>query len=177
MIVKNNYGFTLIEMIVAVAIVGIMATAAIMALNPLAQFQKADNARRKSDLAQIQRALESYYQDAQRYPKDSSMGTTGGLVMNGINDTSCPNGATTPCPVNWGKGWQPYMNVVPQDPTSKHYVYYAPVSLNGQGYCLYASLDKETSSDACKANVGTPCGTAACGGTCNFGVCSPNLTP
>lgn len=172
--IKINKGFTLIEMIIAIAILSIMATITIAALDPIAQFQKANDARRKSDLAQIQRALETYYQDQtyQQYP-----------AQNGPADYRIKD-AKSGSVIDWGTSWQPYMNVVPKDPSSphKHYVYYLVPTLpngtvlNGQGYCLYASLDRIASADQCTSATG-PCNTALCGGTCNFGVCSPNLSP
>jgi general secretion pathway protein G len=151
-------GFTLIELVVTIGILGILAVGALVALNPLAQFQKANDTRRKSDLAQVQRALEVYYQDHSRYPTYT-------------NNTYQINGAA------WGSSWQPYMNVVPKDPTSSHH--YAYYSSNGQSYYIYASLDRVSASDQCQAVSPAPCGSAtACGsGKCNFGVSSPDVKP
>ena len=59
-------GFTLLEMTVVLAIMGILATAAIGAY--LASQQKGRDARRKSDLSQMQRALEAYISDHGLYP-------------------------------------------------------------------------------------------------------------
>jgi type II secretory pathway pseudopilin PulG len=42
------------------AILGILATAAISLLNPLAQLQKGRDAKRKSDLKTLQTAMETY---------------------------------------------------------------------------------------------------------------------
>ncbi|MGA2911511.1 MAG: prepilin-type N-terminal cleavage/methylation domain-containing protein [Candidatus Levyibacteriota bacterium] len=161
----KNEGFTLIELIVVIGILGILAVGALLVLNPLAQFQKANDVRRKSDLAQIQRALEVYYQDNNKYP----------IV------------ATAPYQipgVSWGNSWQPYMDVLPQDPSSsKNYVYYSP---SGQSYYIYASLDRGSNDPAacsgglCSApanssiNMQTACGS---GGDCNYGVSSPDVTP
>ena len=153
-------GFTLIELIVVIGILGILAVAALVVLNPLAQFQKADDARRKSDLAQIQRGLELYYQDHNQYPAY----TTDTYQISGVV---------------WGSNWSPYMSVLPSDPIpTNHYVYY--VSTDGQSYYLYTSLDRPSSSDLCKGVSPVPCGsTTACGSgnTCNYGVSSSNVSP
>ncbi len=173
--IKIKTGFTLIEMILVVAIIGVMATITIAALDPLAQFQKANDSRRKSDLAQIQRALETYYQDAGRYPAS----TNNFLIINALNNTSCPS---APCNMAWGTSWQPYINILPKDPASptKAYVYY---SANGQGYCLYASLDRGSDPATCNKGAACPnrpsgatCGSGS-GTVCNFGICSPNQSP
>ena len=50
------------------ALLGVLATALITLINPLAQFQRTRDTQRKNDLAQIQRALEQYYNDFNYYP-------------------------------------------------------------------------------------------------------------
>ena len=152
-------GFTLIELIVVIGIISILAAGVLTTLNPVTQFQKADDARRKSDLSQIQKALETYYQDAGSYP---------------------PSNSSYQLPVPWGQSWQPYMNVLPGDPSSANkYIYFSPVG--GQAYYLYASLGRGGSDpQACFSN-GSSCSNvpvgASCGGTCNFGLSSPNVSP
>ena len=167
-------GFTLIEMILVVALLSAFAITLLTVLNPLAQFQKSNDARRKSDLYQIQRALETYYQDYGQYPPS--------VVSNNIYYIKNVN---TNGPILWGKSWQPYMNILPQDPSSsKSYVYYSPPSSNGQTYYLYASLDRG-GKDLQACNSGNACSSlstngipaTACGDTCNFGLSSPNVSP
>src|SRR5579863_9211047 len=92
-------GFTLIELLVVLAILGILAAAVVSYLNPIAQLQKANDAKRKSDLETIQRALELYYQDNGSYPQSN-------------NNEIYINNAT----VAWGNPWQPYLARLPKDP-------------------------------------------------------------
>ncbi|OGH41751.1 MAG: hypothetical protein A3H79_01230 [Candidatus Levybacteria bacterium RIFCSPLOWO2_02_FULL_36_8b] len=154
----KSKGFTLIELLIAMAILAILVTGLIVTLNPFAQIQKANDARRKADIAQIQKALETYYQDNGAYPSSAD------YKINAID---------------WGDPWIPYMGNLPKDPdSSKQYAYFVPPAFNGQTYYLYASLDRETDSQACSG--GTDCQSVPapnlCGGkVCNYGASSPDV--
>ncbi len=168
---RSDDGFTLIELILVVALFSAFVMALLTVLNPLEQFKKSNDVRRKSDLAQIQRALETYYQDHGSYPTNASQCTY---------EIKGSNGDGNDC-IEWGRSWQPYMNVLPQDPNSaKSYVYYMPDTANGQTYYLYASLDRGA-KDPQACNGGSKCTNvpsgATCGDVCNFGVSSPNVSP
>lgn len=172
---KLNKGFTLIELMIVIGVISILSVGVITILNPADQIQKANDSRRKSDLFQIQKALEQYYEDNGRYPAVSQGSTY--LITNS-------SGAD----VVWGNPWTPYMNLIPKDPSypNKTYVYYTP---DGQSYYLYASLDRGgRDKDAC--NSGNACNSlsaqspqipeAACsqdGISCNYAVSSPNVSP
>lgn len=170
---KAGAGFTLIELLLVVAILGILAVSVLLTLNPFAQLQKGNDAKRKADLSQIQKALEIYYQDYGEYPDMSN------YQLNPV--TSAPGFIPiSRTQKNWGSSWQPYMNVIPKDPVpSKNYVYYTS---DRQSYYLYASLDRGGKDpQACKSD-GTACANlsigATCGsGICNFGLSSPDKTP
>lgn len=156
-----------------------MAVGIIMALNPLAQIQKARDASRKSDLSQIQKAVETYYNDFGQYPA-ADTSTQNYRIKADANTT-----------LEWGsKGWQ-YMSSLPKDPSSsKNYVYYSPscppFCPAGQSYYIYASLDREgNDTQTCKGGAvcnNVPAG-ACCSQTCdpnvicNYGVSSPNVSP
>jgi prepilin-type N-terminal cleavage/methylation domain-containing protein len=59
-------GFTLVELLIVVAIIGILAT--IVIVNVVAVKIRARDAQRKSDLAQLQSAFEFYRADLGTYP-------------------------------------------------------------------------------------------------------------
>lgn len=67
---KNKQGFTLIELLVVIAIIGMLSTLSILALNS-ARVRSRD-ARRISDVRQIQTALEMYYNDNSDYPSTTT---------------------------------------------------------------------------------------------------------
>jgi general secretion pathway protein G len=162
-------GFTLIEVILAIALIAVLSVLALYAINPFEQLGKANDSKKKSDLAQIQRALELYYNDFGAYPSSSG------------NFTILVNSAE----VAWGGSWQPYMVKLPADPSGKKYIYYSPPSSNGQTYYLYASLQRGN-KDQQTCNSGNACTSLdqsgfppsiACGGTCDYGVSSSNVSP
>ncbi len=62
----RSRGFTLIELLVVIAIIGILAALAAIALGSARA--KARDARRVSDIRQIQTALEMYFLDVGTYP-------------------------------------------------------------------------------------------------------------
>lgn len=163
-------GFTLIELLVVIGILGILVVTLFAAINPISQLQKANDAHRKSDLESIQRALELYYQDTGSYPPSSG-------------NFKIQSGVTT---IAWGSAWLPYMAAVPKDPLPNYtYIYYSPPTASGQTYYLYTSLQRGANDpqvcnkgNACASlsGVGFP-GANACGGVCNYGVSSSNVSP
>jgi prepilin-type N-terminal cleavage/methylation domain-containing protein len=63
---NNKHGFTLIELLVVIAIIGILSSVVLASLNTARQ--KGRDARRISDVKQLQLALELYYDSHQTYP-------------------------------------------------------------------------------------------------------------
>lgn len=57
---QSIHAFTLIEMLVVIAIMGIMATITVTAVNPVRQFAKARDAQRETDLISILSAMYQY---------------------------------------------------------------------------------------------------------------------
>lgn len=138
-----------------------MAVGIIMVLNPLAQIQKARDASRKSDLSQIQKALETYYNDNGKYPPTGGKTSTPNYAIIGLDGNV----------VDWDKPWLPYMSKLPKDPSSsKNYVYNS--GPDRQSYYIYASLDRET-----YVLNNFPSGAGCGSGSCNYGVSSPNVSP
>lgn len=105
---SNRRGFTLVELLVVIAIIGLLSTLAVVSLGTARS--KARDARRISDVKQIQTALELYFADAGVYPVENptaiTLGTGGAtdiLTESGFENGSSPTGTTI------------YMGQVPQN--------------------------------------------------------------
>lgn len=112
----TKQGFTLIEILVVITILAVLATVGINSYR-VSQIKSRDIAR-KADLAQIQRALEMYFNDKNLYPvAPLPWGDS-------LTDPSHP--ATV------------YMEKVPKDPVGNPEYCYVTV---GTSYRLYAKLE------------------------------------
>lgn len=163
-IIKMHFGFTLIELVIVIGIISVLSAVIMVVIDPTAQFQKANDTRRKSDLSQLRKVLEQYYQDVGRYPRYD-------LATYQLKRL---DGSTAA----WGSSWPPYMSILPKDSGGRNYVYYG--GTDGQSYWLYASLERGA-KDPQVCNGGSVCPNVpvgvSCGGVCNYGVSSPNVSP
>jgi prepilin-type N-terminal cleavage/methylation domain-containing protein len=87
---RKSSGFTLIELLVVIAIIGILAAVVLVSLNSARA--KSRDARRVSDMHQIQTALELFYNDCGQYPSTLTTGANNGCtgVTFGTYMTSIP---------------------------------------------------------------------------------------
>lgn len=69
-LISKNKGFTLLEILLVIAAIGILASIVIVAINPLRQIGKAENASRWGGINTIQKALDQYYIANGRYPQN-----------------------------------------------------------------------------------------------------------
>lgn len=152
-------GFTLIELLLVIAVISILIVTVSVALNPFEQIKKANDGRRKSDLSELQKSLELYYQDNGAYPEST-------------------NGD-----INWGSaGNTNYIPSVPKDPRSGQQYIYTSIN-NGEAYALYAGLERGSNDPQACTAPGKSCtfngiSISSCGAVpCNYGVSSPNITP
>ena len=118
----NKKGFTLIEILIVVAIIGILASVVLVGLGPL-QRQGRD-ARRISDLKQVQTGLELYYNKNGAYP-----------IMNVTDSAGWTSLSSDLTGADIG------ISNVPKEPsTGKSYLYES----DGTVYALGATLDDST---------------------------------
>lgn len=87
---RQDSGFTLIEMLIVVAIIAILASIVLIGLGPTQRGGR--DARRLVDLRQVQTGLELYFQRNGVYPNTTSWATlTATLTDAGIGVTNVPN--------------------------------------------------------------------------------------
>jgi general secretion pathway protein G len=113
---KSEDGFTLIELMVVILIIGLLAT--IVVQNLRSATDKAKRVKAQADIAQIKSGLDRYYLDNGSYPT-SDQGLSG-LV-------SAPS--TGNVPKDWGG---PYLEKIPPDPWGNVYFYQS----DGNSYTL-----------------------------------------
>lgn len=123
----NKKGFTLVELLVVISLIGVLTTLVVANLNSARE--RARDAARKSDLRNIQTALRLYYNDVGAYPTSNS-------------------GAPVACDgtCTWGASWEnagiTYMGTLPGDPLSdQSYVY---TYVDDENYTLKSCLENKS---------------------------------
>jgi len=145
-------GFTLIELVVVVAILGVLIAMAISGIT--SQMSKARDIQRKSDLKSIKTSLALYYNVWGQYPDSDAnnrilgCGNPGPVVCTGGNP--------------WTRGTENYMKILPSDPGGGDYAY----SRSGEDYSIAATLER--TDDPGIADSVAKCGASALG---NYVVC------
>lgn len=138
---RQNLGFTLVELLIVIAIIGIISSAAVVNLNQAKA--KARDARRLSDITQVRKALEIYNYSEGAYPGAQCTGLTSlSLCLAWSNNNN----------------WIPGLDPLPRDPLTAtvdgtHYYYlYQVVADNPKNhYLLYYNLETQVRINECGA--------------------------
>jgi general secretion pathway protein G len=124
---RHEDGFTLVELMVVIVIIGLLAT--IVALNVLPSGDKARVEKAKADIATIEQGLEMYRLQNSNYPT-----TTQGLAAL----TSAPAGADASKYQAGG-----YLKKLPNDPWGRAYLYASPGQHGAADVWTYGADGKE----------------------------------
>lgn len=148
---KSKYSFTILELLLTVAIIAILATAVLALINPKKQIEKAWDGKRKKELSTLQKVLEDWYNDKNCYPKPSE------ICYQTLSETEgyiCGNEPTSP-------DFSPYLNKLPCDPQhpNKKYLYQVDNFDCPSSYKIYALISENPNT-----------------GSYNYGVTSSNIS-
>jgi len=157
-----NSGFTLIELIVVIAVLGILATIVVSVINPAEQFARGRDAGRKTATAQLFHAMQAYYAShAGQYYDNYTVSQSGstwidssiGTGATGTRDVSSapiePNGAVaaniSECPASTAN-----VNTGANNSNQNNYCYYASAATNAN-VVIFAGLESGSEKSKCPA--------------------------
>lgn len=117
--IKARQGFTLLELLIVIIIIGVLAILIIP--NLISGPARARDSQRKADLQTIKNALEGYYNDNNSYPTTLEVLTQGAA---------------------------PYIKTLPTDPKTKTLYIYTTTGNPPNSYILKANLENSNDKDA-----------------------------
>lgn len=159
---SKSQGFTLVELLVVMALISILA--AMISGSFVSATIKARDSKRKSDIGQMQRSLEAYYNDYGVYPNS----TNGGIVVGGST-------------LGWGATFKDgngtiYMAQLPNDSKQPRIQYYYVSAANHKSYQIFTHLENTIDLQLLSTIPPTSAPGMVCGTTaCNYGVSSSNI--
>jgi prepilin-type N-terminal cleavage/methylation domain-containing protein len=117
----KNKGFTLLEILLVTGIIGILTAIVIIAINPGRSLAKARDVQRKVGITEINKGLEQYYIDNNRYPTsiNGSIGSLQSICVTGASATS--TGFECDGMVDLSMLVPTYLPSIPADPTGVGY--------------------------------------------------------
>lgn len=145
----NKSGFSLIELLVVISIIGLLSSLAVVSLNSARQ--KARDAVRKADMAQLRTALNLYYDDKLKYPDCRANSTDAEKVLcySGDGNVAAGNGDSLYEALITIPSLKPYMGSLPKDPRNPTntlaadpvYFYGYQYDSANQKYTIYCTLE------------------------------------
>lgn len=156
-----SLGITFIELMVVATLIAILIVVGITLFNPLKQIQKSHDGKRTSELNTLQKVLEDYYNDKNRFPLPAdicfdaaSAPRTDLYGQTACSCHICGNSAQSP-------NFSPYLSSLPCDPQSpqKEYLYdYDCSTASPNWYRIYTKLAIESNPNIIQVGCGGNCG-------------------
>jgi general secretion pathway protein G len=130
-------GFTLIEMLVVLTIIGVLA--ALIVPNVINRAEEAKVTAARTDISNLMQQLKLYKLDNQRYP--SAEQGLEALVRKPTAGTIPPN-------------WKPYLDKLPNDPWNRPYQYVNP-GIKGEVDVFSYGADGQSGGEGNDADIGS----------------------
>ena len=159
---KKQQGFTLIEILIVVAIIAILASVVLVGLGPTQRAGR--DARRLSDLREIQNGLELFYNKCGYYP--------GSIDGSGACSTGVPSDWTALATALQGVG----VSSLPNDPNASYSYGYFPYD-NNDAYVLGAALEDPNNGAFVNYSAPVLAGGATISGWVASGASGVSVTP
>lgn len=144
----NKHGFTLIELLIVIVIMGILA--ALITTNLFAARQRAQDSQKKSNLNQLQVALQSYYANYRHYPNNAG--------NNGFNFFACGVAGQEQCTTSLTADNIEFMAKLPKTTSGQNDFRYYPCA-GGDDFRLKINLAIESDADIQDSQNRCPAGT------------------
>ncbi len=140
--IKNSNGFTILELLVVVAVMFLLFSALLILVNPTELKERSRDEKRVSDLSVIDRAIVEYKVDNGTLPDDADTLRTSLVLPTGSTDLS--NAAT-----GWiSENLSTYLTKLPIDPLNESTYFYSYMH-DGDTYEINATFefDFDTTTD------------------------------
>ncbi len=182
-IIFHKSGFTLVEILIVIALIALIASSVPITLNFRKQIDRSNDLKRKKELTMLRGAFDEYYTDNNnKYPTATNIcsESTFPVLINGAESCLCHIcGKRMVNPTAEQRKMFAYMKEIPCDPSSggpsspQQYFYnYDCDSTNPQWYRIYTILSNPDDLGARETGCGTGCGWDK---KYNYGVGSPNV--
>jgi len=171
-VLPRRSGYTLMELLIVVAMVAAIAVVVLTVLDPKKQIEKGWDTKRKTELTFLSKKLDDWYNDKGCYPLPNEIcyNTTSGTPAGTVTCNVCGKHTNSPTALN------KYVGQLACDPEypRKNYVYETENSTCPTWFRIYSSLGYQTDSIIASLGCLNGCGPGP-NYAYNFGVSSPNI--
>jgi len=161
----NKGGFTLVELLIVIAIIGILASLTVISLNEARA--KARDAKRRSDIGQLVKLVETYYYIRGNYPfctdpelqppfvgyRTCVSSVPQYWMTNLIADGYVQDNQTIVDPFNETKDGRDYIYLYSDDPDFIDLIYDTPPANGFPRFVVMYNLESGPAEDECGTNV------------------------